>query len=121
MTQPSQQSIGGLMMSGNGASMIFTTFPSIEAAREVARALVEAKLAACVNIIPAVVSIYRWDSAVCEDAEVAALIKTRRELVADVMVAIAARHPYATPALVAYDIATGSQDYLNWIVVSTAR
>lgn len=116
MTQSPQQSIGADSV---GASMIYTTFPSMDAARAVARALIEPKLAACVNIIPAVVSIYNWDGAVCEEAEVAALVKTRRDLVARVMDAIAKAHPYATPALVAYDIVAGSDAYLDWIAANT--
>ncbi|MBX9926903.1 MAG: divalent-cation tolerance protein CutA [Hyphomicrobiaceae bacterium] len=95
--------------------MVYTTFPTLESARLVARALVDARLAACVNILPGMVSIYRWNGAISEDGEVAMLIKTQRELVDRVIDEVGQRHPYATPAIVAYDIAAGSAVYLDWI------
>lgn len=110
----------GVTVQASGYCMVYTTFPNIEAAKSCARALVEAKLAACVNIVPGVVSIYRWDGRIEEDAEVIAVCKTRRDLVADVFAAIRRQHPYDTPALAAYDMATGCERYLSWID-ATAR
>ena len=122
MTQTANQSIGALIggQTNVACSMVYTTFPTLESARLVARALVEARLAACVNILPEMVSIYRWDGAAAEDAEVAMLVKTRRELVKRVIDQIGQRHPYTTPAIVAYDIAAGSAAYLDWISEMTS-
>lgn len=103
------------------ASLVYSTFPDIGSAKTAARALVDSRLAACVNIVPGVVSIYRWKDAIEEDAECAVLVKTRRALVPAVMATIRANHPYETPALVAYDIAAASPDYLAWIEESTVR
>lgn len=109
----------GVSVQASGHCMVYTTFPNIEEAKSCARALVEAKLAACVNIVPGVLSIYRWDGGIEEDAEVIAVCKTRRDLVVDVFAAIRRQHPYDTPALAAYDIATGCERYLSWIDEAT--
>lgn len=99
--------------------LIYATYPDPETAEAGGRALVEAGLAACVNILPNMISVYRWEGALERSAECVMIIKTRAGL-ADVAIAAAkARHPYTTPAFVVLPVEGGSADYLNWIVGST--
>lgn len=100
--------------------LVYSTFPSAQVAEEVARELIERRLAACVNILPGMTSIYRWDGAINRDSEVVAIIKTRSLRAAKVMEEIAARHPYDNPALLVVDVVDGSADYLAWLMDETA-
>jgi periplasmic divalent cation tolerance protein len=92
----------------------------VERAREIAAAVVEARLAACVNIVPGVESIYRWEGEVADDREALLVIKTTRAAVAPLTAAIRAVHPYENFELVALGIDAGSPAYLRWIVESVA-
>jgi periplasmic divalent cation tolerance protein len=86
--------------------------------REIAAAVVEARLAACVNIVPLVESIYRWEGEIERDEESLLLIKTTRPAVEPLTEAIRAVHPYENFELIALDIETGSPPYLDWIAAS---
>lgn len=88
---------------------------SAESARRIARHLVEARLAACVNIIPGATSIYRWKGVVEEAAEWMLVIKTRRDRFDALRTELAAIHGYEVPELIAVDIVDGLPAYLNWI------
>jgi periplasmic divalent cation tolerance protein len=77
--------------------------------------LVEERLAACVNIFPGMVSIYRWEGAVEKGSEVAMLVKTRKELEPQVLEALAAKHPYTVPALIVFEPNRVAASYLNWL------
>lgn len=99
--------------------IVYSTFPSPEAAEETGRALVEARLAACVNVLPGMVSLYRWEGAVARDSEAVMIIKTRQSLADEVIGAVRARHPYTTPALVVVPIVDGSREYLHWLLGET--
>ena len=90
-------------------------------AKRIARALVEARLAACVNVIPGVTSIYRWEGAVHEDSECTLVIKTRRALVQELTARVRELHPYAVPEVVALPIAEGrgNAPYLAWVIAET--
>lgn len=99
--------------------LIYATFPDSKTAEVAAYSLLAAGLAACVNILPGMVSIYRWQGAVERADECVVLIKTRQSL-ADAAIADATRHhPYDTPALVVLPITGGSARYLDWILRST--
>ncbi|MDH4981275.1 divalent-cation tolerance protein CutA [Hyphomicrobium sp. D-2] len=100
--------------------LVYSTFPSAEVAEQVARELIERRLVACVNILPGMTSIYRWDGTINRDSEVVAIIKTRSQLAAKVMQEVAARHPYDHPALLVIEVADGAADYLNWLMAETA-
>ncbi len=89
-------------------------------ARAIAAALVERELVACVNIVAAVQSVYRWKGAVEQDEESLLVIKTTSDAIAALDDALAELHPYETFELVALDVAGGSQDYLDWIGRSVA-
>jgi periplasmic divalent cation tolerance protein len=96
-------------------SACITTAPSDEVAKKLARSIVEAHLAACVNIIPNVRSIYEWESAIHEDNELILFIKTRHELVSQLIDFVKKNHPYQVPELIELPINNGNMDYLKWI------
>jgi periplasmic divalent cation tolerance protein len=100
--------------------LIYSTFPAPEAAEAVGRELVERRLAACVNILPGMTSIYRWEGAIARDSEAVMIIKTRGSLAEKVIDAVKARHSYTNPALVVLPILGGSADYLRWLNDETA-
>ena len=99
--------------------LIYSTFPDAVLAETAGRALVEQSLCACVNILPAMTSIYRWEGAVETASEAVLIIKTRTGLVPDVMAAVSAIHPYELPAFVVLAVEGGLAPYLDWIVSST--
>lgn len=102
------------------AVVAFCTCPDADSAARIARTLVEERLAACVQALPGLVSTYRWDGAVREDAEVLLLVKTTRERFAALKSRLPALHPYASPELVAADVVDGLPAYLDWIAAETA-
>ncbi|MBX3158266.1 MAG: divalent-cation tolerance protein CutA [Deltaproteobacteria bacterium] len=101
--------------------LLLSTFPSPEKAAEVARTLVDERLAACVNLVPAVRSIYRWPAegdAVSDDTETLAIIKTtvaRRDALAARLVAL---HPYEVPELLDLPTTGGHAPYLAWVAAA---
>ena len=99
--------------------LIYSTFPDAVLAETAGRALVGQSLCGCVNILPAMTSIYRWEGAVETASEAVLIIKTRTGLVQDVMAAVSAIHPYELPALVVLAVEGGLASYLDWIVSST--
>ncbi len=92
-----------------------STVGSPQDAERIARELVERRLAACVNILPGVVSIYRWRGALQRDAERMLVIKTRGDKLPALREALVALHPYEVPELLALDVADGHPPYLGWI------
>lgn len=84
-------------------------------AERLARGLVEAELAACVNLVGPVRSIYRWQGAVAEDPELLLVIKTRAACYADVEAYLLREHPYEVPEVIALDVTRGSEAYLAWL------
>jgi periplasmic divalent cation tolerance protein len=99
--------------------IVLSTFPGPDKAAEVARVLVEERLCACVNLVPAVRSIYRWQGAISDDSETLALIKTTADRVDALRARIAALHPYDVPEVLELDVANGAASYLAWVVEST--
>lgn len=102
------------------ASTVFVTYPDERTARTICRSLIERRLVACANIF-AVGSIYRWEGDIEEASEFASVLKVRSEDFQAVAEAIRQMHPYEVPCIVRYGIAEGSEDYLRWIIGSTAR
>ncbi len=100
--------------------LVYSTFPDRDTAMSIAGELVDGKLAACVNVLGEITSIYNWQGRRHADPEVAALIKTRSSLVATVVDFVSARHPYDNPALVVLPLVGGSEIFLNWILAETA-
>ena len=101
------------------ALLILTTLPDQDAARQLARQLVEARLAACVNILSPCASVYRWDAAVREEAEIPLLIKTTADRYAAVETFLQEHHPYELPEIVALPIVQGLPGYLDWVGAET--
>jgi periplasmic divalent cation tolerance protein len=100
--------------------IILITAPNQEVSEKIANALVEAQMAACVNIISPMLSIYRWQGKVEREREYLLLCKTRRELFdARFMEMVQANHPYEVPEIIALPIQAGSQQYLDWIRTET--
>jgi periplasmic divalent cation tolerance protein len=97
------------------AILVLTSLPDIEAARRMARELVEARLAACVQIGAPVESLYHWQGRVETASEIPLAIKTRTEAFSALAAAIRARHPYELPEIVAVDFTDALPDYLRWI------
>src|SRR6202165_3322876 len=101
------------------AVFVYTTYPSIVEAEAAGRALVERKLAACVNILPGMISIYRWQGAVERGEEAVMIIKTRAALAEEVRAAVKEMHSYTTPAILVLPIESVDPDYHAWIVKET--
>ncbi len=93
--------------------------PDAETARRIARALVEERLAACVNVVPAVTSIYRWEGALQEDTELLLVAKTTEARLPALAERLAVIHPYTLPELVALAPSGGSARYLDWVRAET--
>ncbi len=99
--------------------LIYTTFPSLKEAKAVGGALVAARLAACVNMFPGMVSIFEWKGAREEADEVAMIIKTQAKLVDKVLDETKRLHPYEVPALLVLPTEGGSSEYCDWILRQT--
>ena len=107
------------MTSDDRPVLIYTTFPSLEEAKRVGDALVGARLAACVNMFPGMVSIYEWKDAREIADEVAMIIKTRASLTETVLEETKRLHPYELPALLVLSTEGGSAEYCAWILTQT--
>lgn len=99
--------------------LIITNCPDEETANTIALAVVEAKLAACVNILPRVQSIYRWQGAVESAAEIPLFIKSTAACYPALENTIRQLHPYDVPEIIAFPIAQGLPAYLNWLAAET--
>jgi periplasmic divalent cation tolerance protein len=100
-------------------TLVYTTFARLEDAKRVGDALVAARLAACVNIFPGMISIFEWKGARDEANEVAMIIKTRASLTDSVLAETKRLHPYELPALLVLPTEGGSAEYCNWIMNET--
>lgn len=100
--------------------VVLSTCGSAEEAGNVARALVERRLAACVNIVSGVRSIYRWKGAVEDAAEWLLVIKSRRPLFEPLLEELRRVHSYETPEVIALPIVAGAESYLEWLAAETA-
>lgn len=95
--------------------VVLSTCASEAEAEELARALVSAELAACVNVVPQIRSFYRWKGALETGAEFLLLIKTSRSLFDPLKIELEKLHPYEVPEVIALPIVAGSENYLNWL------
>lgn len=99
--------------------VLFITVPSAEVASTLGRVLVEEHLAACVNVVPGLRSLYWWEGAVHDDPELLLIVKTCRDRVPQLQERVLALHPYTVPELVVLPIVDGSARYLEWVRAST--
>lgn len=96
--------------------VVLITVPSKDMGKQIARTLLEQKLAACVNIISPIDSMYIWEGKICTDEEVLLVVKSRAELFENQLVpAIQAIHTYQVPEIIAFPIKMGAKSYLDWI------
>ncbi|KAL8213613.1 UNVERIFIED_CONTAM: hypothetical protein K2H54_067423 [Gekko kuhli] len=96
-------------------SAAFVTCPSEQVAKEIARAVVERRLAACVNVVPRITSIYEWKGKIEEDAEVLLMIKTRSSRIPALAEFVRSVHPYEVAEVIAVPIQQGNPPYLQWV------
>ena len=101
-------------LSNNEYSLIITTCENRETAKAIAKLLVERRLVACVQMIP-IDSIYLWKEKICEESETMLLIKSRKILFEEVVIAIRENHTYEIPEVVQIPITGGLSEYLKWI------
>ena len=99
--------------------VVLVTVAGVEEARTIARSLVTERLAACVNVVPGLVSFYVWKGEVSEDPEILLVMKTRRELFSALEARIRELHPYEVPEVIALPVEAGSAPYLAWLSEST--
>lgn len=100
------------------ALVVLCTCPDAATAERIATALVEARLAACVNVVPGVSSTYRWQDGICRDSEVLLIVKTANERFDALRERLLALHPYDVPEIIALGVVDGSAPYLDWIAAS---
>lgn len=95
--------------------VIYCTVPNKKEGKEIAKALVEKKLAACVNIVEKMESVFSWDGEICEEHEALMIIKTRKELFERIRIRIQDMHSYNVPEIIAMPIVEADETYLKWI------
>ena len=100
--------------------LVLVTAPDLDLGERIANSLLDRNLAACVNILPDLISLYRWEGEVQRDPEVLLLIKTRLGLLRDQLIpAVQELHPYQLPEIIALPIIGGERNYLDWIIQET--
>lgn len=99
--------------------VVFSTFPSSDKAAEIARTLVDERLAACVNLIPSMRSIYRWQGQMCDETEALTVIKTTTEQLDALTARLTELHPYDLPEVIALPVTGGHEPYLAWLTGET--
>lgn len=102
------------------ALIVFTNLPDRASALELARTLVDRRLAACVNVLGEISSVYRWKGNIASETEVAVLIKTHGAVYEQLAAAIETLHPYELPEIIAVPVAGGLPAYLEWVTAETS-
>lgn len=102
-------------------SAAYVTVPSMEVAKTLAAKIVAAKLAACVNIIPGVTSVYEWKGKIENDQELLLMIKTRSSLITELSDFVKENHPYDVPEVISVPIENGHLPYLDWVRATTKK
>jgi periplasmic divalent cation tolerance protein len=99
--------------------LFYITCPSTEVAHTLAHGSVQARLAACANIMPGMTSIYEWNGALHTDQETVLILKTRTDLIDSLTKWITSNHPYTVPCILQIPVLSGNEPYLNWMVAQT--
>jgi len=102
-----------------GVSLIYITFGNMEEARTIGKELVSDRLAACVNIIDNVSSMYWWEGEIQDEKEVILVAKTKESLVPELVEKVRSMHSYSCPCIVSLPILNGNSAFLDWIVDET--
>ena len=96
--------------------LVLITVPSVQVGKQIAQRLLDDRLAACVNIVPGMNSLYIWEEAINDEQEVLLIVKSRADLFEEQLVpAVCRLHPYQVPEIIALPIQMGLQSYLDWI------
>lgn len=95
--------------------VVYITAPNEEDAVKISRAVVEERLAGCVNIVKGIRSIYSWQGKIEDDSEVLMIAKTQRHLFGSLKKRVKELHSYTVPEIIALPVVEGSEDYLNWL------
>jgi periplasmic divalent cation tolerance protein len=103
------------VIGGGQAILVLITCATPDEANRIARALVEQRLAACVNVIPHVRSLFSWENKLSEEEEVLLVVKTRRPRFRELALSVKALHSYSVPEIIALPVIEGSSSYLKWI------
>ncbi|MBW9140385.1 MAG: divalent-cation tolerance protein CutA [Candidatus Aramenus sp.] len=103
------------------AVVVLSTVPEMGTGKKIAKALVDERLAACVNLVPYVKSFYVWEGKTVEDDEGLLIIKTDKESLEKVIKRVKELHPYTLPEVISIDISGGLPEYLKWIVESVRK
>lgn len=103
------------------ASIAYVTAPNADVAKTLARGLLEQHLAACINILPGITSIYRWDGAIQEDTEVLMMIKTETRRVDELSQYVRKNHPYDVAEVISVPIENGNPPYMDFLVRSMKK
>ena len=106
-------------MNAERAVFVYTTYPSLVEAERIGKAVLERRLAACVNILPGMVSYYWWNGALERGEEAVMIIKTRASLSAQVIERVKEKHSYSTPAILVLPIEGVEQSYFDWLMAET--
>lgn len=107
------------VVEGEDAIVILITVASREEAERIARRLVEDRLAACVNIVPQVRSLFIWQGKFSQEDEILLVVKSRRARFRELATTVKQLHSYSVPEIIALPILVGSSDYLRWVAEST--
>ena len=107
-------------MNDERAVLVYTTYPSLAEAERIGKAVLEKRLAACVNILPGMISHYWWEGAIERGDEVVMIIKTRASRAEEVRAAVKEMHSYTVPAILVLPIEGGEPAYLDWLMRETA-
>ena len=107
-------------MSDKKLIISFVTVDNIETAKNIAQSLIEKRLAACVNILPNIISIYRWKGNIENDQELLLKIKSTSEKYPDLEKEVKKLHPYETVEVIAVEATNSNPDYLNWVIEETS-
>jgi periplasmic divalent cation tolerance protein len=103
------------------AVLVYTTWPTIVEAEQAGRTIVKRRLAACINILPGMISHYWWEGKIERADEVVMIFKTRASLAEPVRQAVKEMHSYTTPAVMVLPVESADRDYHAWIVEETSR
>ncbi|GMQ88340.1 MAG: divalent-cation tolerance protein CutA [Gammaproteobacteria bacterium] len=103
------------MSNADDIQIVFCTVPDPDSGQRIAVHLVECRLAACVNLLPGIKSVYRWKDEICTDSESLLMIKSRAADYTDVENAIRRLHPYELPEIIAVPLSNGLPGYLDWV------
>ncbi|MFH1675820.1 MAG: divalent-cation tolerance protein CutA [bacterium] len=106
---------------GSEFQLVLSTVPNLEKGKEIGQSIVSSGLAACVNLVPGILSIYIWEGKQCEDDEVLLVIKTTGDKIPALIGKIVENHPYKVPEIIALPIIGGNENYLKWVRESTMK